>query len=34
VDIQIREARERAITLLFDPERSLAQRILDEQFEL
>ncbi len=34
VEIQIREARERAITLLFDPERSLAQRILDEQFEL
>ena len=34
VGIQIREARERAITLLFDPERSLAQRILDEQFEL
>ncbi|MDE2497533.1 MAG: NAD kinase, partial [Xanthomonadaceae bacterium] len=34
VHIQIREARERAITLLFDPERSLAQRILDEQFEL
>ena len=34
VDIRIREARERAITLLFDPERSLAQRILDEQFEL
>jgi NAD+ kinase len=34
VDIQVREARERAITLLFDPERNLAQRILDEQFEL
>jgi NAD+ kinase len=33
VDIQVREARERSITLLFDPERSLAQRILDEQFE-
>lgn len=33
VRIQVREARERAITLLFDPERSLAQRILDEQFE-
>lgn len=34
VKIDVREARERAITLLFDPERSLAQRILDEQFEL
>ncbi|TAN03986.1 MAG: NAD kinase [Rhodanobacteraceae bacterium] len=34
VDIRVREARERAITLLFDPEHSLAQRILDEQFEL
>jgi NAD+ kinase len=34
VQIDVREARERAITLLFDPERSLAQRILDEQFEL
>lgn len=33
VDIQVREAHERTITLLFDPERSLAQRILDEQFE-
>ncbi|MGH8183370.1 MAG: NAD kinase [Rhodanobacteraceae bacterium] len=32
-NIRVREARERAITLLFDPERSLAQRILDEQFE-
>ena len=34
VDILVREAPERSITLLFDPERSLAQRILDEQFEL
>ena len=34
VEISVRQARERAITLLFDPERSLAQRILDEQFEL
>ncbi|MGN6192170.1 MAG: NAD kinase [Rhodanobacteraceae bacterium] len=34
VKIGVRQARERAITLLFDPERSLAQRILDEQFEL
>jgi len=34
VKLDVRQARERAITLLFDPERSLAQRILDEQFEL
>ncbi|HEX5961046.1 MAG TPA: NAD kinase [Rhodanobacteraceae bacterium] len=33
VEISVRQARERAITLLYDPERSLAQRILDEQFE-
>lgn len=33
VRIHVREARERAITLLFDPDGSLAQRILDEQFE-
>jgi NAD+ kinase len=34
VKICVHQARERSITLLFDPERSLAQRILDEQFEL
>ena len=34
VEVHVHQARERAITLLFDPERSLAQRILDEQFEL
>ncbi|HEU0276564.1 MAG TPA: NAD kinase [Rhodanobacteraceae bacterium] len=33
VTIEIREAHERPITLLFDPDHSLAQRILDEQFE-
>ncbi len=33
VRVRVREAREHAITLLFDPEFSLAQRILDEQFE-
>jgi NAD+ kinase len=33
VGIDVRQARERAITMLFDPEHSLAQRILDEQFE-
>lgn len=34
VKIRVRQARKRATTLLFDPERSLEQRILDEQFEL
>ncbi len=34
VTICVQQARTRAITLLFDPERSLEQRILDEQFEL
>ncbi len=33
VRIDVREARELSVTLLFDPELSLAQRILDEQFE-
>lgn len=33
VSIRVREARERSVTLLYDPELSLAQRILDEQFE-
>jgi NAD+ kinase len=33
VEIEIRQARERSVTLLFDPAHSLAQRILDEQFE-
>ena len=33
VRISVCQAQERAVTLLFDPERSLAQRILDEQFE-
>jgi NAD+ kinase len=33
VEISVRETRERSITLLFDPEHNLAQRILDEQFE-
>ncbi|HET7592219.1 MAG TPA: NAD kinase [Rhodanobacteraceae bacterium] len=34
VKIRVHQARKRSITLLFDPERSLEQRILDEQFEL
>ncbi len=33
VEIRVCEAHERSVTLLFDPERNLAQRILDEQFE-
>jgi NAD+ kinase len=34
VEIFVHQERKRTITLLFDPERSLEQRILDEQFEL
>lgn len=34
MEIRVREARKRPTTLLFDPERSLEQWILDEQFEL
>ena len=33
VEVSIRESRERAMTLLFDPEHNLEERILDEQFE-
>jgi NAD+ kinase len=33
VEIDVRQAREQSVTMLFDPEHSLAQRILDEQFE-
>lgn len=32
LEVVVREAREHAVTLLFDPEHNLAQRILDEQF--
>lgn len=32
IEVTVREAREHAVTLLFDPEHNLAQRILDEQF--
>jgi NAD+ kinase len=34
VEVVIRESREDAITLLFDPEHSLEERILSEQFAL
>lgn len=33
VEVSIRQSRERTVTLLFDPEHELAERILDEQFE-
>ncbi|MER3546460.1 MAG: NAD kinase [Rhodanobacteraceae bacterium] len=32
LEVIVREAREHSMTLLFDPEHNLAQRILDEQF--
>lgn len=34
VEVRIRESREETMTLLFDPEHGLEDRILDEQFEL
>lgn len=34
VEVRIRESREHTMTLLFDPEHGLEDRILDEQFEL
>ncbi len=34
VEVRIRESREQTMTLLFDPEHNLEERILDEQFEL
>lgn len=33
VEVTIRESRERQVTLLFDPEHNLEERILSEQFE-
>jgi NAD+ kinase len=33
VEVTIREARDRTVTLLFDPEHNLEERILAEQFE-
>ena len=34
VEVRIRESRDQTMTLLFDPEHNLEERILDEQFEL
>jgi len=34
VEVTIRESREQTVTLLFDPEHGLEERILNEQFEL
>ena len=33
VEVTIRESRERTVTMLFDPEHNLEERILSEQFE-
>ena len=33
VEVTIRESRERNVTMLFDPEHNLEERILSEQFE-
>jgi NAD+ kinase len=33
VEVRIRESRTHTVTLLFDPEHDLADRILNEQFE-
>jgi NAD+ kinase len=33
VEVRIRESREQTMTLLFDPEHNLEERILNEQFE-
>jgi len=34
IEVSIRESRERTMSLLFDPEHNLEERILNEQFEL
>lgn len=34
VEVSIRESREKTMTLLFDPEHNLEERILNEQFEV
>ena len=34
VEVRIRESRDQTMTLLFDPEHNLEERILNEQFEL
>jgi NAD+ kinase len=33
IEVTIRESRSQTVTLLFDPEHDLADRILNEQFE-
>ncbi len=33
IEVTIRESRERTVTMLFDPEHNLEERILSEQFE-
>ena len=33
VEVTIRESEHRTVTLLFDPEHNLEERILSEQFE-
>jgi NAD+ kinase len=34
VEVRVRESREQTMTLLFDPEHNLEERILNEQFEM
>jgi NAD+ kinase len=34
IEVRIRESRDQTMTLLFDPEHNLEERILNEQFEL
>ena len=34
IEVSVRESREQTMTLLFDPEHNLEERILNEQFEL
>jgi len=34
VEVRIRESRDQTMTLLFDPEHALEERILNEQFEM
>ncbi len=34
VEVEVRESRDQQVTLLFDPEHSLEERIVNEQFEL
>lgn len=32
IEVRVRECRQRSVTLLFDPEHNLEERILSEQF--